>query len=73
MFQVTSAEQATNIAINFLKRYYYFARPVSAKRSNGTWEVLLDVGIVERKVARTEIDGATGEIVAYELPVPPEK
>ena len=70
---VNDADYATVVALSFIKRYYYFVQPKAAKKTDGMWEVKVDVAVVGEKVASIQIDADTGQIIAYEFPIPPEK
>ena len=64
---ITSATQATEIAVGYLKPYYEYSKPQSAKRVNGRWVVKVDVGLLMVKIATVEIDASTGEVISYDL------
>ena len=69
MTKVESAVQATDIAVEFLKRHFpIFHRPLKAGREQGAWVVEVDVGPFLVKVARVSIDAETGDITSYEIP-----
>jgi hypothetical protein len=67
--KVESAVQATDIAVDFLKKHFpILHRPMKATREQETWAVEVDVGPFLVKVARVSIDAETGEITSYEIP-----
>jgi len=66
--EVKSATEATRIATSFLKQYYSFLRPISAKKDNDHWIVQVDVGIVVSQIADVEIDASTADITGYSFP-----
>ena len=66
--EVKSAAQATEIAASFLKKYYFFLRPVSAVREDTTWVVKIDVGAIQEKIAEIKIDALTADIAGYTFP-----
>ena len=66
--EVKSAPQATEIAIAFVGKHRFFARPLSAIRENGNWVVKIDVGPLAKEIASVKIDAKTGEILEYEIP-----
>ena len=66
--EVKSAEKATQVATTFLKQYYYFLRPISAKREDSTWIVRVDVGALKPEIAEIKIDALTSDIKAYSIP-----
>jgi hypothetical protein len=69
---IESAEQATEIAVDFLKKYYQILqKPLSARLEQGKWTVEVDVGVFHTLAARVIIDASTGRILTYEVPPPP--
>ncbi|MBI4203127.1 MAG: hypothetical protein HY532_08465 [Chloroflexi bacterium] len=74
---IASASQATEVAVEFLKRYYPFIAPVKVKKENELWLVQADVGAVTVRLATVVVDAQTGEILSFEaetspkLPKPP--
>lgn len=70
MTEVRSAEQATEIAVSFLKRHRMLPLPISALRYlEDSWEVKLDVGAFVTRIATVHIHAKTGEITDYTVPV----
>lgn len=70
MPEVKSAEEATQIAHSFIKKYRAVAYPLKAVRQGDVWLMEMDVGPVFVKVARLKIDAKTGEILEYSIPEP---
>ena len=66
--EVKSAPQATEIAVSFVTKHRFFARPLSAVQENGNWVVKIDVGPLAREIASVKIDAKTGEILEYDIP-----
>jgi len=66
--EVKSAPQATDIAVSFVSKHRFFARPLSAIRENGHWLVKIDVGPLAKEIASVKIDAKTGEILEYDIP-----
>ena len=66
--EVKSAPEATKIAVSFVAKHYFFARPLSAVREDGHWVVKIDVGPLAQVIASIKIDAKTGEIVEYDIP-----
>ena len=66
--EIKSAAEATKIASTFLKQYYGFLRPISAKRYEGIWKVRIDVGVVDETIAEVEVDASTSEVIEYSMP-----
>ena len=66
MPKVESDTQATDIAVEFLKKYYQISqRPLNATQEKGKWTVEVDVGAFVERVARVTIDAETGDIASY--------
>ncbi len=66
--EVKSASQATEIAASFLKKYYFFLRPIGAVREDATWIVKVDVGAVAPQIAEVKIDASTADVKEYSFP-----
>ena len=66
--EVKSAAEATEIATSFLKKYYFFLRPISAVREDTTWIVKVDVGALQKEIAEIKINALTADITGYTLP-----
>ncbi len=66
--EVKSAPQATEIAMSFVGKHRFFARPISAVLENGNWVVKIDVGPLVKEIASVKIDAKTGEILEYDIP-----
>jgi len=66
--EVKSATRATEIATSFVKKYYWFARPMRAVRQDNTWLVEIDVGPLAAKVAKVKLDAKSGDILEYIVP-----
>ena len=68
MPKVESAAQATDIAVEFLKKYYPLSqRPLKATQEQEKWVVEVDVGSFLVRVARVSIDAKTADIVTFEF------
>ena len=66
---VKTADEATEIALSFLKKSgWAFARGVSAHRKNDIWLVEVDVGALAFQIGSVKINARTGTIVEYDLP-----
>ena len=73
MPNVDSADQATDIAVGFLKEHYQISqRPLSAKLEQGKWVVEVDVGRFLTAVAKVTINSDTGTIMEYQV-LPPQR
>ncbi|MBI2871766.1 MAG: hypothetical protein HYY00_01080 [Chloroflexi bacterium] len=67
---VNTAQEATDIAVGFLKQYKQLVTPVKAQREGDEWTVLVDVGVFRTIIATFHIDAATGAIKDYDIPTP---
>lgn len=63
--EVKTASEATDIALTFMKKYRWFARPLKAVREGDVWFVEIDVGPLTTDVAKVKIDAKTGDILEY--------
>ena len=73
MPKVEAADQATDIAVGFLKNHYRISqRPISARRDNGKRVVEVDVGPFFPVVAKVTIDPDTGVILDYQVQPSPK-
>jgi len=66
--EVKSAPQATTIAVSFIKKYRFTARPLKAVRENDAWSVEIDVGPLKPIIAKVKLDAKSGEILEYNIP-----
>lgn len=66
--EVNSAEQATEIALSFIKKSYSYTRPGKAAREGDLWIVEIDVGLLQTKIAQVKVDGKTGAITEFSVP-----
>ena len=72
MVKVESADQATEIAVNFLKEHYQIRqRPLKARKDDGKWLVEVDVGAFFTRAAKVTVDATTGGIIDYDVPTVP--
>lgn len=66
--EVSSASQATEIALSFVKKYRFVARPLKAVREDDTWLVEIDVGVLGVIVAKIRLDAKSGDVLEYTIP-----
>lgn len=66
--EIKSADEATQRAVDFLKPYYPWLKPMKATKANHIWVVEVDVGAFLTKIAKVHIDVKTGSIVEYDVP-----
>ncbi len=67
MTTVQTVEQATVLAIDFVRKYYSFVFPVSARRETSRWIVDLDISYLRPSYARVRILAETGTIEDYRV------
>lgn len=69
MAKIESADQATEIAVSFLKQYHtVLQRPHRARIDQGAWVVEVDIGAIFTRMKKVIIDQESGRIVKYEVP-----
>jgi hypothetical protein len=66
MIVVNNARKATELALDFLKQYYFFTKPLKANRQNTTWIVDIDVGLLQTQIYTVKINANDGSIINYE-------
>ncbi len=65
---VTSAEEATKLAIAFIKRnQYIWPEAVRAYKKDTIWVVELEVGFIMKENIVVKINAENGEIESYDL------
>jgi hypothetical protein len=63
-----TAEEATELALKFVKRHRSYARLLKATKEGDTWHVRMDIGLIATKIATINIDAKNGQIIDYDLP-----
>ena len=72
MAKIESADQATKVAVTFLKEYHtVLQRPYRAKLLEVKWVVEVDIGAFFTRMAKVFIDPDTGRILEYDVPPSP--
>ena len=67
---IQTAEEATDIAIRFARKYLPLLsvlNPLKASFGNGKWVVVLDVGVFAVKKATFTVDATSGDVAAYDF------
>lgn len=67
MGSVQSAEQAAQLALNFVRKHYSFAFPMSARKENSKWIVDLDISYFKPSYIRVRIEEGTGAIENFRV------
>ncbi|MBI4296488.1 MAG: hypothetical protein HY667_05170 [Chloroflexi bacterium] len=68
MPEIKSAQEATERALEFIKKYRPFVRPMKAVKSDDTWLVEIDVGPIATRIAKLKLDVKSGDILEYSIP-----
>jgi hypothetical protein len=66
---IITAEQATEIALKFIKKHRNYARLLNATKESNVWHVKFDVGITIDKIALVNVDIHSGQILDFDIPV----
>ena len=67
MGNVQSVEQATQLALDFVRKYYSFAFPMSARKENSKWIVDMDISYFKPSYIRVRIEEGTGAIEDFRV------
>ena len=62
MTNVRTVEQATQLALDFVRKYYSFAFPISARKETSRWIVDMDISYFKPSYARVKILAESGAI-----------
>ena len=72
MPKIEAADQATEVAVTFLREYHtVLQRPHRARLEDGKWVVEIDIGAIFTRMAKVVIDPDTGRIAEYDVPPSP--
>ena len=67
MVTIQTVEQATQAAVEFARRYYSSAIPVSTRKVNSQWVVDLDISYFRMNFVRLKIQIETGSIDEFKV------
>ena len=67
MVVVESLEEATQLALAFVRRYYSFAFPIAAKKEFSCWIVDLDISFLKPSYARVRLQAQTGAVEDFKV------
>jgi hypothetical protein len=67
MAAIESVEQATQLAIEFVRKYYYFVTPISTRRELSRWIVDMDVSYFKPSYAHVRIVAETGAVEDFKV------
>ena len=67
MASVQTVEQATQLAIDFVRKYYSLAFPISTRKEFSSWVVDLDISYFKPSYARVRIVAESGSIQDFKV------
>lgn len=68
---VQTVEQATQLAVDFVKKYYSFVYPVAARKENSRWVVDLEISYFRPSYVRVKILAETGTLEDFRVTLGP--
>jgi len=68
---ILTVEQATQAAIDFVRKYYSFVYPMTARKENSRWIVDLDVSYFRPSYVRVKIFADTGSLEDFKVTLGP--
>lgn len=71
MTAVQTIEQATQVAIDFVRKYYSFVYPMAARKENSRWIVDLDISYFRPSYVRVKILAETGSLEDFKVTLGP--
>jgi hypothetical protein len=71
MTTVQTIEQATQIAIDFVRKHYSFVYPMAARKENSRWIVDLDISYFKPSYIRVKIFAETGVLEDFRVTLGP--
>ena len=71
MGSVENVEQATQLALDFVRKYYSFAFPMSARKESSRWIVDLDISYFKPSYVRVRIEQGSGAIEDFRVTLGP--
>ncbi len=71
MTAVQTVEQATQMAIDFVRKYYSFVCPIAATKETSRWIVDLDISYFRPNYVRVKILAETGTIEDFKVTLGP--
>ena len=71
MTLVETVEQATQEAVDFVRKYYSFVYPIAARRENSRWIVDLDISYFRPSYVRVRILAETGTLEDFKVTLGP--
>jgi hypothetical protein len=71
MTTVQTIEQATQIAIDFVRKHYSFVYPMAARKENSRWIIDLDISYFRPSYIRVKIFAETGVLEDFRVTLGP--
>jgi len=71
MTPLQTIEQATQAAIDFVRKYYPFVYPIAARKENSCWIVDLDISYFRPSYIRVKILAQTGTLEDFKVTLGP--
>ena len=71
MTGIQTVEQATQAAIDFVRKYYSFVYSMAARKENSRWIVDLDVSYFRPSYVRVRILAETGSLEDFKVTMGP--
>ncbi len=71
MVAVQTIEQATQVAVDFVRKYYSFVYPIAASKVTSSWVVDLDISYFRPSYVRVKIFADTGSLEDFKVTLGP--
>ena len=71
MTAIETVEQATQLAVDFVRKYYSFVYRISARKDNSQWVVDLDISYFRPSYVRVKIFAETGSLEDFKVTLGP--
>jgi hypothetical protein len=71
MNSVQTVEQATQAAVDFVRKYYSFVYPIGVRKENCRWIVDLDISYFRPSYVRVKILAETGTLEDFKVTLGP--
>jgi len=68
---VQTIEQATQVAVDFVRKYYSFVYPIAARKVTSSWVVDLDISYFRPSYIRVKIFADTGSLEDFKVTLGP--
>ena len=71
MTAIQTVEQATQLAMDFVRKYYSFVYPIAARKENSRWVVDLDISYFTPSYVRVRVLAETGTLEDFRVTLGP--